>query len=138
MSFLSFHFVLEIYQKSQIQSFLCFPLLCVSPCFSFHSFLSFLFHSLKLWRIFNTDVNQPVKLLSPPVLVDSTRFSLYAIRKYRGSQSTHTLNLNFKTYTFCARFSHDQILVPLPGMGMVWFHIFVNLSSLFLACRLNF
>jgi len=29
-----------------------------------------------------------------------------------------------------------KILVPLPGMGMVWGHVFINISSLFLLCRL--
>ena len=54
-------------------------------------------------------MNQSVKLLSPPVLVDSTRFNLYAMTKVsRKPKHTHTLNLDFKTYTFCARFSPDH------------------------------
>ena len=125
-----FSLVLEIYQKSQIHSFLCSHFFVFHRTSLFHSLLSFSFHSFKHWRTFNTHVNQPVMLLSPPVLMDSTCFSLFTVRKYRGSQSTHTLNLDFKTYSFCARFSPDQILVLFLGMRTVWFHVLLT----FLLC----
>ena len=85
-----FHFVLDIQTKitnilsSMFPTSLCFTVLL----FFIHCFFSF--HSLKLWRTFNTQVNQPVKLLSPPVLVNSTRFSLYAITEVsRKPKHTH-------------------------------------------------
>jgi len=116
-------------------------MLPTSLCFTvllFSFFIFFSFHSFKYWRTINTHMNQPVKLLSLPIPVDSTRLASMLQRKYRVSQRTHTLNLDFKTYTFRARFSPDQILAPLPGMGKVWFHIFVNISSFFLVCRSKF
>ena len=84
-----------------------------SPYFSFPFFVFFSFHSLKLWRIFNTHVNQPVKLLSPPVLVDSTRFSLYAIMEVsRKPKHTH-FKYQFQNIHFCARFSPDHPTISL-------------------------
>ena len=83
---------------------LCFSLLCVSPYFSFH-FFSFFFSFFQTLKTVNIHMNMSCKLLSPPVLVHSTHFSLYAITEYRGSQSTHTLNTDFKTYTFVCGFS---------------------------------
>ena len=87
----SFFFTLfQTYKKSQIYSFLCFPLLCFHRtslfilCFPFFSFFKTLNNFLTKY------VNQPVKLLSPPVLVDSTYFSLYAITKVsRKPKHTH-------------------------------------------------
>ena len=86
---LSFHFVLEILSKitnilsSMFPTSLCFTVLL----FSFFVFFSF--HSFKHWRTFNIHVNQLVKLLSPFILVDSTRFSLYALTEV-SKKSNHT------------------------------------------------
>ena len=54
-------------------------------------------------------MNQPVKLLSPPILVDSTRFSLYAITEVsRKPKHTH-FKPSLQNIHFCARFSHDHV-----------------------------
>jgi len=56
----------------------------------FPFFVFFSLHSLKYGRTVNTHVNIPVKLLSPPVSVDSTRFSLYVIiEESRKLKRTH-------------------------------------------------
>ena len=135
---LSFHFVLDIPRKPQISYLLCFSLLCVSPYFSFPFFILFSFHSFKYWKTFNTHVNQPVKLLSPPVIMDSTRFSLYAIIEVSRKPKHIHFNSWFQSIHFLFAISPDQILALLPGMVTVWFHIFVNFSSLLLVCRSNF
>jgi len=128
----TFYFVLDIKTKSQI------PFIYVSHFFVFtvllfSFFVFFSFDSLKLWRTLNIHVNIPCKFLSPPVLMDSTRFSLYAITEVsRKPKHTH-FNSWFQN-TFRAQFSADQILAPLPGMRTVWFHIFVNFSFLFFWC----
>ena len=120
---LSFHFVFEIYQKTTNTISSMFP---TSSCFTillFSFFLFFSFDSLKHGRNFNTHVNILVKLLSPPVPVNSTCLASM-LRKYRGSQSTHTLNIDFKTYTFCVRFSLDHWCTgkgELPGV--VWYDV---------------
>ena len=135
MGFLSFSICFRYINKKITNiTFLCFPLLRVSPYFSFSFIVFFSFHSFKHWRTVNIHVNMPCKLLSPPVLVDSTRFSLYAITEVSRKPKHALLTLDFKTYTFCARFSQDQILAPLTGMETVWFHVFVNFSSLFFWC----
>ena len=137
MGFLSFSLCFRnISQKPQIHYFLCFPLLRVSPYFSFHS-LFFSFHSFKHWRTFNTHMNQPVKLLSPPVLVDSTRFSLNAITEVsRKPKHTHFNSWFQNIHFLCAIFSRSNF-GAVAGMGTVWFHVFLNFSSLFLVCRSN-
>jgi len=56
-------------------------------------------------------MNRPIKLLSLSVLVDSTRLASM-LPKHA------LLTRDFKTHTFRARFSPDQILAPLSGMGM--------------------
>ena len=90
MGFFLFYFILEIIQKSQIPSLLCFPLLCFHHTILFSFLIFFSFHSLKYWRTVNIYVNIPCKILSPPVLVDSTRFSLYAKTKVsRKPKHTH-------------------------------------------------
>jgi len=46
-------------------------------------------------------------------------FSLYDITEVL-RKPKHTLSTrDFKIYTFCAWFSIDQILAPLPGMGTI-------------------
>ena len=120
MSFLYFfHFILEISKITKNNSFM-FPTSSyfTVPLFSFFVFFSI--HSLKYRKTVNTHVNVPCKLLSPPIPVDLTRFSLYDITKVsRKPKHTHTLNIDFKTYTFRARFSPDQILTLLSRMGTV-------------------
>jgi len=83
---------------------LCFTV----PLFSFFIFLSL--HSLKLWRIVNIHVNISCKLLSPPVLVDSTRFSLYAITEVsRKPKHTH-FKYQFQNIHFlCAIFPRSVL-----------------------------
>ena len=78
---------------------LCFTVLL----FSFFVFFSF--HSFKHWRTFNIHVNIPCKLPSPSVLMDSTRFSLYAITEVsRRPKHTH-FNSWFQNIHFsCAVF----------------------------------
>ena len=101
MSFFSFLVVLEIYQNSQKPFLLCFPLLCISP----YSSLFISLFSFKYWRTFNTHVNQPCKLLSPPVLIDLTRFSLYAITEVsRKPKHTHFKYQFQNIYFLCAVF----------------------------------
>ena len=57
--------------------------------FSYHSLFSFLLILSNIEEPF-THMNQPVKLQSPPVLVDSTHFSLYAITEVsRKPKHTH-------------------------------------------------
>ena len=54
-------------------------------------------------------MNTLCKLLSPPVLMDLTRFSLYAITEVSTKPKyTHTSTLDFKIYTFCVQFFLDQ------------------------------
>ena len=53
-------------------------------------------------------MNQPVKLLSPPVLVDSTRFSLYTIIEVSRKPKHTYFKSWFQNIHFCARFSPDQ------------------------------
>ena len=66
------------------------------------------FQSFKHRRTVNTHVNIPCKLLSPPVLVDSTRFSLYTITEVsRKLKHTHFTSW-FQNNTFCAQFSPDE------------------------------
>ena len=102
------------------------------------SILCFLFFSLKYRRTVNTHVNRSVKLLSPPVLIDSTRFSLYAITEVsRKPKHTH-FKYPFQNIHFLCAVFPDQILAPLPGMGTVWFHIFVNFSFLFFSVQVKF
>ena len=86
----------------------------VSHFFVFHRtllfsfFVFFSFDSLKHWRTFNTHVNQQVKLLLPPILENSTRFSLYDITEVsRKPKHTH-FKSSLQKYTFYARFSSDQ------------------------------
>ena len=133
-----FYFILEISKITNTIFSMFLTSLCFIVPFSFHFFVFFPFHSFKYWRTFNTHVNQSVNLLSPPVLVDSTRFSLYAIRKVsRKPKHTH-FNFWFQNIHFlCAVFPRSNF-GTVAGMGTVWFHIFVNLSSFFLVCRLNF
>ena len=108
MSFLSF----SLYFRNTIKNhkyifFYVSPSLCFTVLlFSF--FIFFSFHSFKHWRTFNIHVNIQCNLLSPPVLVDSTRFSLYGYNESIEEAKAHTLTLDFKTYTFRARFSPDQ------------------------------
>ena len=109
------YFILEIYQKSKIHSFLCFLLLCFHCILHFSFFIFFSFHSLEHWRTFNIHVNIPCKLLSPSVHVNSTRFSLYAITKVSRKPKHTLLTRDFKTYTFHARFSPDHTLLDLFG-----------------------
>ena len=118
-----FSFFFTLFQKySKNHKYILFY---VSHFFVFHR--TSLFHSLFsfpfiLSNIVNIHVNIPCNLLSPLVLVDSTHFSLYAIRKYRESQRTHTLNIDFKTYTFRARFfpinanSYDSLDVYISSL----------------------
>ena len=97
----------------------------------------FSFDSLKHWRILNIHANIMCKLLSPPVLMDSTRFNLYVITEVlRKPKHTHFKYRFQNIKFFCAVFP-DQILAPLLMMGTVWFHLFVNFSFLFLVYRLN-
>ena len=94
----------------------------VSHFFVFHR--TSLFHSLFSFLFILSNIEEPltytwtycVKLLSPPVPMDSTHFSHYAITEV-SRKPKHTHFNSFNTYTFCVRFSHDQILAPLPGMG---------------------
>jgi len=67
-----FYFVLEIYQKSQ-KSFFYVSHFFIFTVLLFPFFVFFSFDSLKNKSNSNTHVNIPVKLLSLPVLMDSTR-----------------------------------------------------------------
>jgi len=79
MSFLSFSLCFRYISKitkiisSMFPTSSCFTVLLLS------FFIFFSFYSFKHWRTINIHVNIPCKLLSPPVLVDSTRFNLHAI-----------------------------------------------------------
>ena len=76
----------------------------------FSFFLFFSFHSLKHWRTFNIHVNIPCKFLSPPVFVDSTRFSLYAITEVsRKPKHTHFNSWFQNIHFLCAIFSRSQM-----------------------------
>ena len=86
----------------------------VSHFFEFHRTLLFLFlvffsfHSFKYWRTLNIHVNIHCELLSPLVLVDSTRFSLYAIMEVsRKPNHTHFKSW-FQNIHFSCPVSHDQ------------------------------
>ena len=110
--------------------------LCFTILFSSYFFVLFSFVSLKYWRNINTHVNIPVKFLSLPVPVDSTRLASC----YNGSieeAKERTFNSWFQNIYFHARFSPDQILAPFSGIGTIWFHIFVNFSSLFFCVQVK-
>ena len=82
----------------------------------FSFFVSFYFHYFKHWRTVNIHMNIPCKLLSPPVLVDSTRFSLYAVTEVsRKPKHTHFL---------CAVFPRSGGEMELRGFdsakGLPW------------------
>ena len=90
MGFLSFLLCFRHTNKITKIILLCFSLLYFHSTLLFPFFIFFSFHSFKHWRTFDTYVNQPVKLLSPLVLVDLTRFSLYAIMEVsRKPKHTH-------------------------------------------------
>ena len=92
-----------------------------SWCFTvllFSFFIFFPFHSFKHWRTFNTHVNQPIKLLSPPVLMDSTRFSLFAITEVsRKPKHTH-FKYQFQNIHFSCAISPDQVCT----IRVLWEH----------------
>ena len=118
---LSFYFVLEIYQKPQISYLLCFSLLRISSYSSLTILCVLFFYSFKHWRTFNTHVNQPVKLLWPPVPVDSTRFSLYAITKVsRKPKHTHFKYRFQNIHISCAIFPRSNFgAVAGDGNGLI-------------------
>jgi len=102
------HFVLEILSKTTNIFFSMFPTSLCFTDFSFHSLFSS-FHSFKHWRTFNIHVNIPCKLLSLPILVDSTRFSLYAITKVsRKPKQTHFKSWFQNIHFSCAVFSRSN------------------------------
>ena len=110
MSLLSFPLCFRNIKNQKNHSFLCFSLPCFHRTLLFSFFSFFSFHSLKLWRIFNKHVNQPVKLLSPPILVDSTRFSLYAITEVsRKPKHTHFKSSLQNIHFLCAIFPRSPI-----------------------------
>ena len=80
-------------------------------------------------------MNRLVKLQLLPILVNLTHFSLYAITKVSRKPNYTHFNSWFQNDTFCARFSPDQNLVSLSGMGMVWSPILLTFRLCFLVCR---
>jgi len=111
-----------------------FSMFPTSLCFTvllFSFFIFFSFHSFKHWRTLNTHVNQPVKLLSPPILVDLTRFSLYVIMEVSRKPKHIHFKYWFQNIHFSYAVSPDQILALLPG-GWEWFNFTFLLT--FLLC----
>jgi len=137
MSFLSFSFCFRYISKitkiisSMFSTSLCFTVLLLS------FFIFFSFHSFKYWTTINIHVNISCKLLSPPVLVDSTHFSLYAITEVsRKPNHTHFKYRFQNIYFLCAIFSQSNF-GAVAGDGTVWFHIFVKFSSLFFGVQVK-
>ena len=132
MSFLSiFYFVLDIQTKSQM-SFFYVSHFFVFTVLLFSFFIFFSFHSFKHWRTYNIHVNIPCKLLSPPVLVDSTHFSHYAITEVpRKPKHTHFKssfqNIHFLCAVFrrsCINLQHGIGWTRRSGQeeGEIWHH----------------
>ena len=94
------HFVLEILSK---------------PTNIFFSMFSTSFHFFKHWRTFNIHVNISCKLLSTPVLMDLTRFSLYAITEVLRKPKHAHFNSWFQNIHFSCAVSPDKIMALLPG-----------------------
>ena len=137
MSFLSFSLVLDIQIKtinilsSRFPTSLCFTILL----FSF--FIFFSFHSLKHWRTVNIHVNIPCKLLSPPVLVDSTRFSLYAIMEVsRKPKHTH-FKYQFQNIHFSCAVIPRSNFDAVAGDENYLISRFFNFSSLFFGVQVK-
>jgi len=105
-----------------------FSLLYFHSTLLFLLFVFFSLDSLKQWRTVNTHVNQPVKLLSPPIPVDSP-YSHHVITEVSRKPKHALLTFDFRIHIFRTRFPSDQILALL-GMRTMWFHIFINFSSL--------
>jgi len=124
MSFLSFLLYFRNNVKNHKYILFNVSIFVSTVHFSFHSLFSFLFI---LWNIKEllTYAWHTVKssIAFRPCGFDP--FSLYAITKVSRKPKHTLLTRDFKTYTFRARFSVNQTLAPLPGMGTVWFHVFV-------------
>ena len=100
-----FSLYLEILSKNHKDIFFY-----VSHFFMFHCtllfsfFVFFPFHSLNHWRTLHIHVNISCKLLSPPILLDSTLFSLYAITEVSRKPKHALLTIDFKTHFSCTVF----------------------------------
>ena len=121
MSFLSFLLCFNNTKITfQTTIFWCFYL-CFHCTLLFSFFVFFSFDSLKLWRTVNTHVNIPCKLLSPPILMDLTRFSLYAITKVsRKSKHTHFKSSFQNIHFLCTIFPRSNFgAVAGDGNGLI-------------------